>query len=187
MDCSPPGSSVHGIFQPRILEWVAISFSRSFSWPRDQTWVSRIAGRFFPVLATHSTLYMVTSPLASPHPVSWLLPYSTVLPHRSFLAHSRSPLCSQWAFPFLTPTSPRIWAQTWFPSWISKTSCVLPSARQSAFTTFFPLERVLEIPTNLWFPPVEWRGRQGQDGVYYWTLCIRHGEDSRLLTVHLTI
>ena len=41
MDCSPPGSSVHEILQARILEWVAISFSR------DQTWVSRIAGRFF--------------------------------------------------------------------------------------------------------------------------------------------
>ena len=45
MDCSPPGCSIHGIFQARILEWVAISFSRGSSQPRDQTWVSRIAGR----------------------------------------------------------------------------------------------------------------------------------------------
>ena len=37
VDCSPPGSSVHGILQARILEWVAISFSRGFSRPRDQT------------------------------------------------------------------------------------------------------------------------------------------------------
>ena len=44
---SPPGSSVHGILQARILEWVAIPFSRGASWPRDQTWVSCIAGRFF--------------------------------------------------------------------------------------------------------------------------------------------
>ena len=43
MDCSPPGSSVHGILQARILEWVAISFSRGSSWPRDQTRVSYIA------------------------------------------------------------------------------------------------------------------------------------------------
>ena len=42
MDCSPPGSFVHGILQARILEWVAISFSRGYSWPRDQTWVSCI-------------------------------------------------------------------------------------------------------------------------------------------------
>ena len=43
MDCSLPGSSVHGIFQARILEWVAISFSRGSSWPRDQTRVSCIS------------------------------------------------------------------------------------------------------------------------------------------------
>ena len=48
MDCSPPGYSIHGIFQTRILEWVAISFSRLSSQPRDQTWVSHIAGRLLP-------------------------------------------------------------------------------------------------------------------------------------------
>ena len=47
MVCSLPGSSVHGIFQMRILEWVAISFSRGSSWPRNQIQVSCIAGRFF--------------------------------------------------------------------------------------------------------------------------------------------
>ena len=47
MDCNPPGSSVHEIFQARILEWVAISFSRGSSQPRDQTRVSCTAGRFF--------------------------------------------------------------------------------------------------------------------------------------------
>ena len=39
-DCSPPGSSVHGIFQARILKWVAISYSKGSSWHRDQTGVS---------------------------------------------------------------------------------------------------------------------------------------------------
>ena len=38
MDCSSPGSSVHGIFQARMLEWAPISSSRGTSWPRDQTW-----------------------------------------------------------------------------------------------------------------------------------------------------
>ena len=47
MDCSPQGSSVHGIFQARILEWVAISFSRGSSQPRNRIQVSCIAGRFF--------------------------------------------------------------------------------------------------------------------------------------------
>ena len=43
MDCSPPGSSVHRIFQARILEWVAISFSRESSQTRDQTCVSYVS------------------------------------------------------------------------------------------------------------------------------------------------
>ena len=47
MDCSPPACSVHGIFQARILEWIAISFSRGSSQPRNRTQVSCIAGRFF--------------------------------------------------------------------------------------------------------------------------------------------
>jgi len=47
IDYSLPGSSVHGILQARILEWVAISFSRGSSWPRNWTRVSCIAGRFF--------------------------------------------------------------------------------------------------------------------------------------------
>ena len=47
MDCSPPGSSVHGIFQANLLEWIAISFSRGYSRPRDRTRVSCIVGRFF--------------------------------------------------------------------------------------------------------------------------------------------
>ena len=46
MDCSPPGSSVHGIFQARILIWAAISFSRGSSQPQEWTPVSWIAGRF---------------------------------------------------------------------------------------------------------------------------------------------
>ena len=49
MDCSLPGSSVHGICQARVLEWIAISFSRGSSQPRDQTRVSRIVDRRFTV------------------------------------------------------------------------------------------------------------------------------------------
>ena len=56
MDCSPPGSLVHGIFQAWILEWVAVSFSRGSSWPRDQTWVSCAIGRHFTVWATREAL-----------------------------------------------------------------------------------------------------------------------------------
>ena len=52
MDCSPPHSSIHRILQARILEWVAIPFCKGSSQPRDWTWVSCIAGRFFTVWAT---------------------------------------------------------------------------------------------------------------------------------------
>ena len=48
-DCSLPGSSVHGFFQARVLEWVASSFSRGSSRPKDQTQVSRTVGRRFTV------------------------------------------------------------------------------------------------------------------------------------------
>ena len=51
LDCSLPGFSVHGILPGRIMEWVAIPFSRGSSQPRDQTQVC-IAGRFFIVSAT---------------------------------------------------------------------------------------------------------------------------------------
>ena len=56
MDSSPPGSSIHGILQARILEWVAIPFSRGSSWPRDRTWVSCIAGWFLTIWATKRRL-----------------------------------------------------------------------------------------------------------------------------------
>ena len=52
MDCSLPGSSIHSIFQARVLEWIAISFSRGSSQPRYQSQVSRIAGGCFTVWAT---------------------------------------------------------------------------------------------------------------------------------------
>ena len=52
MDYSLQGSSVHGILQARILEWVAIPFSRGSSWPRNWTQVSCVAGRFFTDWAT---------------------------------------------------------------------------------------------------------------------------------------
>ena len=47
VDCSWPVFSVHGIFQVRILEWLAISSSRGSLWPRDPTHISHIAGKFF--------------------------------------------------------------------------------------------------------------------------------------------
>ena len=54
--CSPPGSSVHGILQARILGWVAISISRGSSWPRDRTHVFCTVGRCFTIWVTKEAL-----------------------------------------------------------------------------------------------------------------------------------
>ena len=60
-DCSLPGSSAHGILQASILEWGAIPFSKGSFQPRNRTWVSGIAGRFFAVWITREATSMVLS------------------------------------------------------------------------------------------------------------------------------
>ena len=82
MDYSLPGSSVHGILQARMLEWVAISLSRGSSWPGDWTHISCLAAGFFttepsgnltPPLSTHNCFPAPNSPL------SWLSHLSPLL------------------------------------------------------------------------------------------------------------
>ena len=63
MRCSLPDSSVHGILQARILEWVAMTSSRGSSWPRDRTWVSRTAGEIFTTEPLGKTLLSPQVPL----------------------------------------------------------------------------------------------------------------------------
>ena len=73
MNCCLLGSSVHGIFQARTLEWIAISFSRGSSWTREWTWVSCTEGRFFTRWATREALsvcYYSLHCLSSDVPVS---------------------------------------------------------------------------------------------------------------------
>ena len=74
VDCSLPGSSVRGILQARTLKWVAISFSRRSSQPRDRTRVSRIAGRRFTVWATREAT----------KPISWRIHPTSGLPTVSY-------------------------------------------------------------------------------------------------------
>ena len=91
MDCSLPGSSLHGILQARVLEWVAIAFSRGSSWPRDWTQVSRIPGRGFNLWATREAPKVdywlenpqssVTSFIGSSFSTSYLISFNC----RSFL------------------------------------------------------------------------------------------------------
>ena len=63
MDCKLPDSSIHGIFQARVLEWVAISSSRGSSKPRDWTQVCRIAGRRFTIWATREARLTLWDPI----------------------------------------------------------------------------------------------------------------------------
>ena len=93
MDCSLPGSSVHGIFQARILEWVAISFSRGSYWPRVWTQVSCIAGRFFTIWATREAP-------RSPRSDS-LLCLSLLEPMASRFSHSASNRAGKYSFKWL--------------------------------------------------------------------------------------
>ena len=69
MDCSSLGSSVHGILQARILEWVTMPSSRGSSWPRDQTQISHIAGEFFTIWVTGEAMAMKA--VAMTAPPSW--------------------------------------------------------------------------------------------------------------------
>ena len=63
LDGSPPGSSVHWIFQARIMKWVAIPFSRGFSRPRYQIQVSCITGGFFTIWATGGAQIITERPI----------------------------------------------------------------------------------------------------------------------------
>ena len=76
MDCSLLSSSVHGIFQARILERIAICFSQGSSQPRDRTWVSCIAGRVFTVWATFCPRYLLFFMLLKIELFSFSLKYS---------------------------------------------------------------------------------------------------------------
>ena len=80
MDCSLPGSSVNGILQARILEWVAIPFSRRSSQPRDRTQVFWIAGRFFTNWATRDAPQIIYIP--------WSNGVITEMQHCSVLKYS---------------------------------------------------------------------------------------------------
>ena len=97
MDCSPPGSSVHGILQARILDWLAISFSRGSSRPSDWTQVSCIAGDTLPLSHQGSPIYIHTHTHTHTHThnytqistwgvlsfilTSWSIIYWSILPY----------------------------------------------------------------------------------------------------------
>ena len=93
MDCSLPSSSVHRILQARVLEWVAIPFSRGSSRPRDWTWVSYIPGRFLAIWtlikgALQNSLFLGSMTLHTFPPdylvfLSWTSPHPPPRSHHS--------------------------------------------------------------------------------------------------------
>ena len=89
MDCSLPGSSVHGIFQAIVLEWIAISFSRGSSRPRDQTQVSCIVDRQLNRLSHQGTVVRLTA--TDMHPLPILGPRYSVGTQLSFLNYFKVP------------------------------------------------------------------------------------------------
>ena len=68
-DCCPPGSFIHGILQARILEWVAIPFSRRSSWPRDRILISYSVGRFFTIWVIYIYIYIY---MGCPYTYMWV-------------------------------------------------------------------------------------------------------------------
>ena len=123
MDCSLPGSWVHGIFQATVLEWVAISFSKGSSQPRDQTQVSRIAGRRY------------CKPVAHQAPLSMGFPrqeYWSVLPF---------PSPGDLPAPGIEPASPAL-AGGFFtaePPWKPSVLCILADAITDFSNIVYPM------------------------------------------------
>ena len=138
MDCSPPGSSAHGILQARILEWVAISFSRGSSRPMDRTQVSRIAGRRFNLWATREA-----QPTLEKQFVAQRSLVKNPMDLNSFLSPSSSSISSsnpvdstieislKSALPFLIPTCLFSLRLISFLNYCSHNQHVLPLSRLS--------------------------------------------------------
>ena len=97
--CRQPGSSVHGILQARVLEWVAISFSRGSSWPRDQAHISFIAGGFFTAEPLGKLLHLSTL-----HQKPWVMGLSWWSSGWESACQCRGHRCDPWSgkFPHAT-------------------------------------------------------------------------------------
>ena len=101
-NCSPPVSSVRGISQARLLEWVAYPFSRGSSRPRDWTWVSCIAGKFFTIWAIRET--KIVTPWTAAH----LAPLSMGLSGKEYWSGLPFPPPKDLPDPGIEPTSPAL-------------------------------------------------------------------------------
>ena len=118
-DCNPPGSSAHGIHQARILEWVAIPFSRGSSWPQDLTRVSPIA---WPVLSTIN--FLPWKKHFKDTTILWRRPIQLISEHWSLIQFKTSPFLSSEAsmgreiilMSFFTTSPQCFYQRSWFGS-----------------------------------------------------------------------
>ena len=128
-DCSPPGSSVHGILQARILEWVAIPFSRGSSQPRDRTQVSLIAGGFF-------TIWVIREAHVKP----------MVLLFATFPLENRTlPTGGRLSSKFPTPSLAVLWAPN-APHWVMGA----PVKEPSPLNLGTSVQKDLECPVHIY-------------------------------------
>ena len=150
MDSSPPDSSAHGISLARILEWVALSFSRRSSWARVfLSQVFRTAGRFFTTEPLGKAWAMVQYLLAAPVVVSWETGKPTVLLSSTHPVHLNESLETLWKK--TDNRIPNVWELDSKESWAPKNWC---------FWTVV-LEKTLESPLD-WkeIQPVHPKGNQ---------------------------
>ena len=173
MNCSPWGSSVHGISQTRILEWVAILFSRESSLPRDWTRVSCIPGRFFAGWATREApamFHLISCSLWFQHVgtgchVFFPIPPSSrsggeipdKLPSRTLISHTLAD--DHWKFSHVAVT---------FSLCLSPLSMLSrnlkPGKKGLHLFSFFPIRRFSWVQGGLLHPVILLYGTQGLEG-----------------------
>ena len=144
MDCSPPGSSVHGILQARILEWVAIPFSRS-SQPRDLSRVSRIAGRFFTLWATNGHNLTLWAFLQLMVPSS--LSFSFLI---SLHGTTKPPTKQRVAYPQTTNLVSPVSGDLFWGSFEIWHNCILPPNPDFSFSRL--AQKTVTCLASSWFP-----------------------------------
>ena len=173
MDCSLPVSSVHGILQARILEWVSMSFSRGSSQPRDRTQLSALGGGLSTIWATREALAVLEFPAS----LSWET-HTGFLPVRPVILGFS---CTEWVNTYLENRIPRSvclrwsvlrWAETYLQChpWLLGHYCELEEGRAGLGVGGAAQEDGRCHPPHLPSRGV-WQGRVGHQ-VPVWGVCL---------------
>ena len=149
--CDPVDSTVHGILQARVLEWVAFPFSRASSQPRDWTQVFRTAGGFFTSWATREPQREQSNCRTEQQlQNSWVCAHThTPCSHCFFFRSSHSGAGSAWGKPFPKQCTS---GQCWFVSYVPRLTCSRKSREISAEFSFLIFEHILRCSQNCFLP-----------------------------------